>query len=69
MTDCTSPEEKLRLLYQGNPIQCTKEEYNDGLRSAIQDFAGKMIDDGQDIRAIIALEEVKRLDALLTGGE
>ena len=49
-------------LYQGNMIECTKDEYINGVRNAIQDFAGEMVDTGQDIRAIIALEEVKRLD-------
>ena len=53
---------RVRGLYNGNPIECTEEEYKDFLRSEIQDFAGKMIDDGQDIRAIIALQEVKILD-------
>jgi hypothetical protein len=56
-------EDRLSALYEGNPVQCTADEYHNGLRSAIQDFAGKMIDSGQDIRAIIALEEVRQLDA------
>ena len=62
-------DERVSGLYEGNPIKCTAEEYRNSLRSQIQAFAGKMIDDGQDIRAIIALEEVRRLDTLLTKQE
>ena len=57
-----SVDERVIGLYHGNPIDCTKEEYRDFLRSQIQDFAGEMIDNGQDIRAMIALSEVKSLD-------
>ena len=49
-------------LYQGKLIQCTKDEYINGVRNTIQEFAGEMVDTGQGIRAVIALEEVKRLD-------
>lgn len=64
-------DERVIGLYDGNLVYCTEEEYRDFLRSQIQDFAGRMVDHGQDIRAMIALQEVKRLDRLyeITGEE
>ncbi len=50
------------LGHTGTPIVCSKEEYQAGLRTEIQDAAGKWIDQGQDIRSIMALNEVQRLD-------
>lgn len=47
---------------QGKFVDCTKEQYEVEVRSALQDQAGKWIDEGQDPYAILALEEVKRLD-------
>ena len=55
-------DERVKELYNGNPIKCTEKEYRDFLRSQIQNFAGKMVDEGQDVRAMIALSEVKSLD-------
>jgi len=57
-------EEAKDAIYNGNLVVCTKQEYDTGLRSAIQDMAGQWIDQRQDLRAMIALNEVKRLDAL-----
>jgi hypothetical protein len=53
------------LGYQGTPIECSKEEYS-VIRSELQRAAGQWIDQGQVVRAIIALDEVKRLDDLFT---
>ena len=50
-------------VYNGKLVSCTKEQYPE-IRSAIQESAGRWIDAGQDIRAVIALEEIKRLDEL-----
>lgn len=52
-------------IYQGLPVVCSKEEYHGGLRGEIQDQAGKWIEQGDGLRASIALQEVKRLDAKL----
>lgn len=56
--------EAIDNLYNGQLVQCTKEEYRAEIRLALQDYAAKQIDNHQDMRAIIALEEVKRLDTL-----
>lgn len=54
--------EALDAIHNGRLVECTKDEYNEGLRTVILEQAGKWIDEGQQLRAIIALEEVKRLD-------
>ena len=46
----------------GKLIQCTSEEYSFEVRTMIQTAAAAFIDEGQDIRAAIAFEEIKRLD-------
>jgi hypothetical protein len=51
------------LGYKGTPITCTKEAYETEVRTALQNQAAKWIDQGQAIRAQMALNEVKRLDA------
>lgn len=55
--------EAIDAIYQGSPVECSKFEYELGLREAILKQAAKWIDTKQDIRAVIALNEVKRLDA------
>lgn len=50
------------LGYRGMLIKCSATEYHSGLRTAIQAAAGKWIDQKQDIRARLALAEVRRLD-------
>jgi hypothetical protein len=55
-------EQALQDIQQGNPIQCTKEEWRE-IRPYVQAQAATEIDSGQVIYAIIKLEEVKRLDA------
>jgi len=55
-------EEAIQLIYNGQSIKCSADEYKNEIRFALQEFAGKMIDRKQDIRAIIVLEEVRRLD-------
>jgi hypothetical protein len=56
--------EAIDAIHNGRLVECTKDEYNAGLRTVIQDQAGKWIETGQSLRAIIALEEVKRLDKI-----
>jgi hypothetical protein len=58
-----NPEQALEAVYAGRTVECTAEEYP-AIRRALQEKAGKWIDQGQDIRAQIALQEVRRLDAL-----
>jgi hypothetical protein len=50
------------LGYTGKPIECTSEEYHAGLRSQIQDAASNWIEHGQNVRAMMAMNEVRRLD-------
>jgi hypothetical protein len=61
-------DKRIQRLYDGVPITCTAEEWLGGLRSEVHKFAGKMVDHGQDVRAQIALEEVRRLDAIHGSG-
>jgi phage terminase large subunit len=48
----------------GNPIVCSKEDYQATIRNELLNEAGKWLDAGDSTRAQIALMEVKRLDAL-----
>jgi hypothetical protein len=52
----------LVALSRGEPLTCTSEQWHGGLRSAVQRYAGRMIDMHQDVYAIIALEEVRQND-------
>lgn len=54
----------INAIHNGNLITCKKETYEKGLREHLQEYAGKCIDNGDHVRAQIALEEVKRLDEL-----
>ena len=55
-------QEAINAIYQGNLVKCSSEEYHKEIRTGIQAQAGKWIDVGDPIRAMIALSEVKRLD-------
>jgi len=55
-------QEAIAAVYQGHMFDCTFEGYKADVRTALQNQAGKWIDDGDNVRAMIALEEVKRLD-------
>ena len=55
-------QEVINTVYQGSLVNCTEQEYHSEIRLAIQNQAGKWIDGGDHIRAMIALQEVKRLD-------
>lgn len=55
--------EALAAVKQGKIVDCSQDEYKATIRRALQDYAGRMIDQGQDVYAVIALEEVRRLDA------
>jgi hypothetical protein len=57
-------EQAIDAISKGNMVFCTKEEYQTEIRTAIQDQAGKWINEGDNVKSIIALQEVKRLDAL-----
>lgn len=54
--------ESISAIYRGALVECTESEYYNGIRTAIQDQAGRWIDIGDGLRAMIALQEVKRLD-------
>jgi hypothetical protein len=49
---------------RGALVRCSPEAWP-AVRRALQEQAGKWIDTGQGIRAVIALREVERLDAEL----
>ena len=53
----------LAAVRQGKVVKCSQAEYKATIRHALQDYAGRMIDQGQDVYAQIALEEVRRLDS------
>jgi len=59
----------LAAVQQGQPVDCQPDHYFARIRSALQDYAGQMIDGGQNVRAVIALEEVRRLDKLFRTGD
>lgn len=54
--------EVVNAIYAGNLVNISLNDYKNWGRSAIQDQAGKWIDQGDSIRAQIALQEVARLD-------
>lgn len=58
----TTKEQIVNDLYQGQLVHVDREEYVEWARTAIQEQAGKWVDQGDGIRAHIALSEVKRLD-------
>ena len=49
-------------MQQGKLITCSENEYQTAIRGMLHAYAARMLDHGQDVYAIIALEEVKRLD-------
>lgn len=49
-------------LRQGRIVECSFKEYHEEIRTGLQDFAAKMIDHNQTVYAMIALNEVMRLD-------
>lgn len=55
-------EQAISNLRQGKIVECSFKEYHDEIRTGLQDFAAKMIDHNQTVYAMIALNEVKRLD-------
>lgn len=56
--------ESLTAIERGSIVECSKEDYEREIRTAIQKQAAKWIDSGDHVRSIIALEEVRRLDNL-----
>jgi len=58
-----NPHDAINSIQKGIPLDCTQEEYQNEIRTALQNQAAKWIDQKQDVYAIIALTEVKRLDA------
>ena len=59
-----SVKQAIEAVSRGNLVKCSKEDYHSEVRTALQKYASEMIDDGQDIYAQIALNEVKRLDKI-----
>ena len=61
-----SPSEAIAAVYSGRLVECSYADWPE-IRAALQLWAGECIDCGHDIRAQIALQEVKRLDAKFWG--
>lgn len=63
-------QQAIANIYNGKLVSCTKQEYHsiNGIRLALQDAAAIWIDTEQDIRAVMALNEVGRLDNLYGSG-
>ena len=59
-----TPRQAVEAIYVGNRVQCSALEWP-VIRDALHDAAGKWIDGHQDIRAQMALEEIRRIDKLL----
>jgi len=53
----------INAVHKGQVVRCSRENY-DAVRLGLQEQAAKWIDYGDALRAMIALEEVKRLDNL-----
>lgn len=66
MKNLTEVQRKaIDAIYGGKLVECTTDEYHEGgVRSVIQRQAGKWIDQGDPMRAQIALREVQRLDGI-----
>jgi hypothetical protein len=60
----TSPIEAIACVERGEAIRCTREEWP-AIRAALQRAGGRWIDGGHEHRAIIAMNEIHRLDAEL----
>jgi predicted thioredoxin/glutaredoxin len=58
--------EAVNAVYHGKLVTCDAFEYRE-VRNALQEQAGKWIDQNDHVRASIALLEVKRLDAIHGG--
>jgi hypothetical protein len=56
-----TPKEAVQAVHKGRTVQCTVDEYSE-IRRALQDQAGKWIDQGDHVHSYIALLEVRRLD-------
>lgn len=55
-------DEAIAAIYKGGFVTCTREQYVLALRRSIQEQASKWLDSNDGVRAMIALQEVKRLD-------
>lgn len=60
----SAAEKAVKQVHNGEPVDCDDYDYEYEVRDALQKAAGDWIDEGDSVRAQIALEEVRRLDAL-----
>ena len=49
-------------VHQESLVVCTEKEYLNRVRRYLHEYAGECIDNDDSLRAVIALNEVKRLD-------
>ncbi len=68
-TDAPSEDDPLAKaavakVYAGGIVDCTREQYESVVRRALQAYAGRCSEEGDDLHARLALHEVKRLDGV-----
>lgn len=51
-------------LSKGGVVECSTGDYIAAVRDGLQEYAGRMLEDGEELRARAALAEVQRLDAV-----
>jgi phage terminase large subunit-like protein len=51
-----------RAVERGSIVECTPDEYHAVVRDSLSAYAGELMDDGDEVRAQIALLEISRLD-------
>ncbi len=56
-------QEAIAAITNGKLVDCTHEEYENEVRTALGLKSGELIDNGDFPRATIIMEEIKRLDA------
>jgi hypothetical protein len=59
----------LAAVQRGQPVECTADQYFMRIRSVLQSYAGQMVDSGQNVYAVVALEQVRRLDTVFRTGD
>jgi len=51
-------------LDQGLSVEISRESYLAGVRDTMQTYAGELVDSGSSARAVVVLQEIKRLDTI-----
>ena len=56
----------IQSIYQSKTIYCTEQQYRCEIRDALRLQAGRWREEGQTVRAKVALMEVERLDRMFS---